>query len=720
LQKSLDEEKMELLFEKINNLAISLKNQGNIISCLYYCEAALNILDSWGNVKWIATIHKLIALAYLKSGKYDYAEDFLFSTLELITAEELRTGYPQFLDTKLSTLLNFASHYLRLNQFNKCIYFITRSELFVNNLKSKGIDLDLISYYYECLGDYCFFNQNYVEAIKNFHQSLVFSEVDSRDTSNPIPLLAKGRCLRSLGLCLFQQNDIKLAKLFFLRAKDHFAFVNDQTMMADIEIKLGYIYRDQKFFKMEIQSYIRAIEINNGVNPEIDLIAYTDLGKRFYVINPEKSFEYFNSAFSVMAWLGSNLDDEFSKIHYNTKYHPIILHLINLSFLLNNNSDVLFFVEHAKMRTLTEKLFKIESKSNLFISIENEISKLSDKRRHFIDEIQKAIPIEKKTILIEYFFMYDSLLIFLVWNDGNKLIKLDIKHEKYLALFKEYMDYFYFPSENTKPKESLDQYFINPIESLIDNFDQIIFIPHLQSHFFPFSTLIFGGEPLIYKFDIATLPSILLLRSFIRPKKYLQSKNCLAFGIPQIFDSIRNKKIIVDEAKNVSKFFPNGIFMENSSKSEVLNSLTKFEGGIVHFSCHGNFNFDFPFKSGILLEDNDLLTVLDISRLNLSSIDLAVISACDSGQSFSTIGDEMIGITRGFFTARIASIVVSLWKPDIQFTFDFMAIFYKNLLNVKTLDKSNALRKTQLELIKIPKYSHPFYWATFALIGDFL
>jgi CHAT domain-containing protein len=46
-----------------------------------------------------------------------------------------------------------------------------------------------------------------------------------------------------------------------------------------------------------------------------------------------------------------------------------------------------------------------------------------------------------------------------------------------------------------------------------------------------------------------------------------------------------------------------------------------------------------------------------------------------------------------------------------------MGEFYKNLIKNK-LGKTDALRKAQLALMSDKKYSHPFYWAPFVLIGD--
>jgi CHAT domain-containing protein len=59
--------------------------------------------------------------------------------------------------------------------------------------------------------------------------------------------------------------------------------------------------------------------------------------------------------------------------------------------------------------------------------------------------------------------------------------------------------------------------------------------------------------------------------------------------------------------------------------------------------------------------------------------------------------------------------VVSLWKVDDEATSDLMVSFYSQLRAVG--DKSEALRRAKLELIDQSRYSHPYFWAAFILVG---
>jgi CHAT domain-containing protein len=47
-----------------------------------------------------------------------------------------------------------------------------------------------------------------------------------------------------------------------------------------------------------------------------------------------------------------------------------------------------------------------------------------------------------------------------------------------------------------------------------------------------------------------------------------------------------------------------------------------------------------------------------------------------------------------------------------------MSGFYKRLLTKENLSASKALRASQLEMISSGRFSSPFYWAPFVLIGD--
>jgi CHAT domain-containing protein len=111
-------------------------------------------------------------------------------------------------------------------------------------------------------------------------------------------------------------------------------------------------------------------------------------------------------------------------------------------------------------------------------------------------------------------------------------------------------------------------------------------------------------------------------------------------------------------------------------------------------------------------ENDGFLSAQEIARMNLSNLDLAVLSACETGLG-EIIGSEgVFGLQRAFKLAGAKSLIMSLWKvPDAQ-TSELMGYFYNNYM--KGMTKSFALKEAQL--IMKQKYKNPFYWGGFILL----
>ena len=106
------------------------------------------------------------------------------------------------------------------------------------------------------------------------------------------------------------------------------------------------------------------------------------------------------------------------------------------------------------------------------------------------------------------------------------------------------------------------------------------------------------------------------------------------------------------------------------------------------------------------------LTAADVMQLDLNGAFVAL-SACESGRSQATSGDEIMGLTRAFLGAGAASLLVSLWITQDTAAAELMQAFYLNLNS--GMRRAESLRAAQMRLKE--QNSHPFYWAPFVLIG---
>jgi CHAT domain-containing protein len=145
---------------------------------------------------------------------------------------------------------------------------------------------------------------------------------------------------------------------------------------------------------------------------------------------------------------------------------------------------------------------------------------------------------------------------------------------------------------------------------------------------------------------------------------------------------------------------------------------------LIHFATHGFLNSAHPELSGLVLSMVDeqgkpqegFLRAHEIFNLHLPA-ELVVLSACQTGLGKEIRGEGLVGLTRGFMYAGAPRVVVSLWNVSDQATAELMIRFYRGML-VEKLRPAAALRKAQIALWKEGRWQAPYYWAAFALQGE--
>jgi CHAT domain-containing protein len=122
--------------------------------------------------------------------------------------------------------------------------------------------------------------------------------------------------------------------------------------------------------------------------------------------------------------------------------------------------------------------------------------------------------------------------------------------------------------------------------------------------------------------------------------------------------------------------------------------------------------------------DGGIVTAEALAGLDLHGLELAVLSACETGLGEAASGEGVFGLQRAFHLAGTRNVVASLWNVSDKATAALMARFYHGLW-VEGKTPLEALRQAQLTIYRHPEriadladLGRPLFQQTVALPAD--
>lgn len=166
------------------------------------------------------------------------------------------------------------------------------------------------------------------------------------------------------------------------------------------------------------------------------------------------------------------------------------------------------------------------------------------------------------------------------------------------------------------------------------------------------------------------------------------------------------------------------VWMDLDANEDNLDTRDVTKYRVIHVATHGLLDAERPQFTGVVLSlvgnktHDGFVRTDEVFNLRLGS-PLVMLSACETGLGKEKRGEGVMGLTRAFMYAGAPTVGVSLWSVADKSTADLMTDFYKRLLSAgEGTTSSSALRGAQLAMITGKRYSAPFYWAPFVLVGD--
>jgi CHAT domain-containing protein len=265
---------------------------------------------------------------------------------------------------------------------------------------------------------------------------------------------------------------------------------------------------------------------------------------------------------------------------------------------------------------------------------------------------------------------------------------------------------------------------IRPAEADLarDRIETLVFVLDGWFRSIPMAALYDGQRYLIESYSLALSPGLQLLPEGSASKEL----NILAAGLTEARQGFPALPGVQEEVKTIAAEVKAQVLLDGQfTQASFQEQLDATSFPVVHIATHGQFSSN-PEETFLLTWD-DRIDVKDFDRILQNpergtnrSIDLLVMSACQTaaGDRRATLGLAGLALRSG---AR--STLASLWAVSDNSTAQLMSEFYHQLAQQgvqPNITKAQALRQAQLSLLKNPQYNHPYYWAAFVLIGNWL
>lgn len=340
--------------------------------------------------------------------------------------------------------------------------------------------------------------------------------------------------------------------------------------------------------------------------------------------------------------------------------------------------------------------------------------------------------VDQKAAVIYPVILRDRLEVIVSVPDFSNQTKQTFIHRT-IALGKQEVDYTVdqlrqkLETRSTNEFKLLSQkvynWIIAPIASELTNrkVENLVFVLDAPLGNIPMGALYDGKQYLIEKYNVALTPGLELLNPIPIARTNLR---IIAGGLTeasQDFPALPNVQVELDAIK--SKVANTRVLLNKQfNKDAIEDAVQSLSVPVIHLATHGQFSSKAE-DTFILTYGDRVINVKDLNSLLQSretnqrgAIELLVLSACSTaaGDKKAALGIAGVAVRSG---AR--STLASLWSVDDEGTSIVMREFYTQLKQ-PNITKAQAIRKAQVSLLTNPLYEHPYYWAPYVLVGNWL
>ncbi|MEQ1676257.1 MAG: CHAT domain-containing tetratricopeptide repeat protein [Chitinophagaceae bacterium] len=349
-----------------------------------------------------------------------------------------------------------------------------------------------------------------------------------------------------------------------------------------------------------------------------------------------------------------------------------------------------------------------------------------------IDQIPPVATLQKKldpaTTLLSYHLSENELLILLISSNQFEYFKSPVDSAFFtnIELLKKSLASTAADSRyaGTAAATSLYEKLMLPLQARMLQKKRLIIIPDDELNYLPFEVLQDANKKyLLEKFAIQyQFSTALISKQNHSPSRY----GILAFApfASHEYEGPDGERFsMLPGSKEETGQFKGTVLSDSiATKFAFLQQANRYN--IVHLATHASVNNTEPMRSFISFYPGSpdyKLYAREIYDLDLDSLQLIILSACETGSGQLVKGEGLMSLSRAFTYAGCPNIITSLWKAEDKTTAFITGRLHYYLS--KKYTKDHALQQAKLDLLQSneidPRLKSPNYWAHLIFIGNY-
>lgn len=268
---------------------------------------------------------------------------------------------------------------------------------------------------------------------------------------------------------------------------------------------------------------------------------------------------------------------------------------------------------------------------------------------------------------------------------------------------------------------SLYDLLIAPVEERIGKGRTLVFEPDESLAGIPFEALLDRTDHYLSERSAVVISAGLYRSMQLHPANRITTEStALVVSVPSPAEdgwtTLADAEV---EAQAVAGSFRSARWLKGADAALSAIRQNISAASVFHFAGHAVAS---PDRDGLLLAEREpktqrarLLNAQSLRMPDVARMQLAVLSACQTGSRPDAADSGNAGLAKALLYAGVPHVITSRWNIDSSETAILMKQFYARLLIGD--DTANALRAAELAVAGQPTSAHPYYWAAFELQG---